>query len=111
VRLIALKRGRNGQSEPSLSVVAVRTRRVRLSSWSAGIFGSRAPLAILPAIWDEKYWTRKLKEAERELDAATRLTEVNAASARLMRIKAEMKALEAPKRRSSRGAPSAGASS
>lgn len=34
-----------------------------------------------------------LREAERELDAATTRTELNAAAKRLMRVKAELKAL------------------
>jgi hypothetical protein len=62
-------------------------------------------------MWDAKYWTEGLREAERELDAATRLTDVNAAAARLMRIKAELEALEPAKRHPTRGSRSAGASS
>jgi hypothetical protein len=53
---------------------------------------------------DRDYWTRELREAEAELDAATRRSDVNAAAKRLQRAKAELKALEAeaaerPKRR------------
>jgi hypothetical protein len=40
---------------------------------------------------DLTYWTRKLQEAERELDAATRRSDVNAAARRLMLAKAELK--------------------
>jgi hypothetical protein len=43
---------------------------------------------------DLAYWTRKLQEAERELDAAIRRTDVNAAARRLMRVKAELRAVE-----------------
>jgi multidrug efflux pump subunit AcrA (membrane-fusion protein) len=64
---------------------------------------------------DREYWTKQLREAEAELDAATRRSDVDAAAKRLQRAKAELKALEAgsakrPKR-SSRGSHSAGASS
>ena len=49
------------------------------------------------------YWTRKLQEAESDLDAATRLSDVNAAARRAMLAKAELKRLEqkAPTRRES----------
>jgi hypothetical protein len=65
---------------------------------------------------DREYWTKQLREAERELDAATRRSDVNAAAKRLQRAKAQLKRLEAeaaerPKRRPSRGSRSAGASS
>jgi hypothetical protein len=46
---------------------------------------------------DREYWTRKLQEAERELEAATTRSDVNAAAKRLQRAKAELKRLEAPK--------------
>jgi beta-glucosidase-like glycosyl hydrolase len=46
---------------------------------------------------DLTYWTTKLKEAERELDAATRRSDVNAAAKRVMRVKAELKAVKAEK--------------
>jgi hypothetical protein len=60
------------------------------------------------------YWTKALREAERELEAATTRTAVNTAAKKLQRAKAELKALEAekadrPKRKSSRGSRSAGA--
>jgi hypothetical protein len=38
---------------------------------------------------DLVYWTKKLQEAEAELDAATRRSDVNGAARRLIRIKAE----------------------
>jgi hypothetical protein len=64
---------------------------------------------------DLEYWTKQLREAERELDAATRRSDVNAAAKRLQRARAELKRLEAQaaerlKRRASRGSGSAGAS-
>jgi hypothetical protein len=43
---------------------------------------------------DLTYWSRRLQAAERELDAATKRSEVNLAARRYMRIKAELKALE-----------------
>jgi hypothetical protein len=43
---------------------------------------------------DLAYWTRKLQEAERELDAATKRADVNAAARQLMRVKAELRAIE-----------------
>jgi hypothetical protein len=45
-------------------------------------------------MWDARYWKEKLREAERELDAATRLADLNEAAKRYMRIKAELKRLE-----------------
>ena len=55
-----------------------------------------------------KFWQKALREAERELDAATTRTALDAAAKKLMRAKAELKHLEIeaaqrPKRRSSRG--------
>jgi hypothetical protein len=57
----------------------------------------------IPAMDDRAYWTRKLQEAEAELDAATTRTAINAAAKRLQRVKAELKRLEqkAPTRRGS----------
>jgi hypothetical protein len=40
---------------------------------------------------DLAYWTKRLQEAERELDAATRRSDVNAAAKRVMLAKAELK--------------------
>jgi hypothetical protein len=51
---------------------------------------------------DLAYWTQKLQEAERELEAATRRSDVNAAAKRVMLAKAELRRLEkAPTRRGS----------
>jgi hypothetical protein len=47
------------------------------------------------AAMDLKFWTQKLKEAERELDAAKRRTALDAAATKLMRAKAELKRLQA----------------
>src|SRR5687767_7074281 len=43
---------------------------------------------------DRQRWTKLLREAERELEAATKRTDVDAAAKRLMRAKSELKALE-----------------
>jgi Arc/MetJ family transcription regulator len=43
------------------------------------------------------YWTRKLQEAERELDAATKRADVNAAARRLMRVKGGGEAAWSPR--------------
>jgi hypothetical protein len=56
---------------------------------------------------DLHYWTNELRAAELELDAATRLSDVNLAAQRLQRAKAALRRLESetakrPKR-SSRG--------
>jgi hypothetical protein len=53
---------------------------------------------------DRQRLQRELEEAERELDAATRLSDVKAAAGRLQRAKAELALLDAesverPKRR------------
>jgi hypothetical protein len=65
---------------------------------------------------DITYWQTALREAEGQLDAARTRSELNAAAKKLQRAKAALKELEAetagkPKRRSSRGRASAGASS
>jgi hypothetical protein len=65
---------------------------------------------------DRAYWTKKLHEAEAELDEARTRAAVNDAASKLQRARAALKALEAEraeksKRRPSRGAGSAGASS
>jgi hypothetical protein len=54
-------------------------------------------------MWDTTFWTKKLKEAERELDAATQLVDINEAAKKLMRAKEALKRLEqqAPTRRGS----------
>jgi hypothetical protein len=54
----------------------------------------RPGLYLHPSINDLAYWTKRLQQAERELEAATRRSDVNAAASRLMRVKAELKALE-----------------
>jgi hypothetical protein len=54
---------------------------------------------------DRDYWTKKLQQAEAELDAATTLTAVKAAAKKLQRAKAELKELEAAKRPKRRRAP------
>jgi hypothetical protein len=61
-----------------------------------------------------QFWTRKLREAEAELDAAKTRTALDAAAKKLQRARAALKALEAekaerPKRRASRGSRPAGA--
>ena len=43
---------------------------------------------------EREYWTRALKDAEHELEAATRLADVNAAARKLMLAKTEMKRLK-----------------
>jgi hypothetical protein len=51
---------------------------------------------------DRAYWTKALREAERELEAATTRTAVNAAAKKLQRAKAELKQLkETPTERAS----------
>jgi hypothetical protein len=50
--------------------------------------------AYMPAM-DRDYWTKELREAEAELAAAKRRTELNAAAKRLQRAKTELKRLEA----------------
>jgi hypothetical protein len=64
---------------------------------------------------DREYWTKQLREAEAELEAATRRSDVNAAASKLQRAMAELKLLEAqetgrPKRRATRASGAAGAS-
>jgi hypothetical protein len=47
------------------------------------------------AAMDLKFWQKALREAERELDAATTRTALDAAARKLMRAKAELKRLQA----------------
>jgi hypothetical protein len=63
-----------------------------------------------------QFWTRKVREAEAELDAAITRTALEAAAKKLQRARAALKALNAekaekPNRRASRGGASEGASS
>jgi hypothetical protein len=63
---------------------------------------------------DREYWRRKLEDAERELDAAKGRTALNTAAKRMQQARAELRRLdeaEKPKRCSTRGRGSAGASS
>jgi hypothetical protein len=46
---------------------------------------------------DREYWTKKLREAEAELEAARKASEVKAPSAWLQRAKTELKALDQAK--------------
>ena len=82
--------------------------------WKSGSRqGVRAPPAIPPsqrlnqrhlrfasthayiAAMDLKFWQKAIREAERELDAATRRTALDAAAKKFMRAKAELKRLQA----------------
>jgi hypothetical protein len=62
---------------------------------------------------DLTYWTEQLRQAEAELEAARRRTEVDEAARKFQRAKAELKALKelakAPKRRTDRGSKSGNA--
>jgi hypothetical protein len=64
---------------------------------------------------DVQFWTRKVREAEADLDAAETRTALDTAAKKLQRARAALEALEAkaaerPKQRSSRGSGSADAS-
>jgi hypothetical protein len=60
---------------------------------------------------DREYWTKQLREAEAELEVATRRSDVNAAAKRVMLAKAELKRLQqGPTRRASGVAASAASS-
>jgi hypothetical protein len=50
--------------------------------------------AIFIAAMNLKFWQKALREAERELDAATTRTTLDAAAKKFMRAKAEMKRLQ-----------------
>jgi hypothetical protein len=60
---------------------------------------------------DQAYWTKKLQEAERELDAARTRTAVNAAAKKLHLAKAELKRLEQKPTRRGSGVAAAALSS
>ena len=53
------------------------------------------PTRAYIAAMDLKFWQKVLREAERELDAATTRTALDAAAKKLMRAKAELKRLQA----------------
>ena len=53
------------------------------------------------AAMDLKFWKKALREAERELDAATMRTALDAAAKKLMRAKAELKRPQAEGQRRS----------
>ena len=63
---------------------------------------------------DREYWTKALNEAERELEAATTRSSLDAATNKVMPAKQELKWLEptepSKRRRASRASGSAGAS-
>jgi hypothetical protein len=59
------------------------------------IFGSLSLICTIAGMDDREYWTKQLREAERELDAATRRSDVNAAAKRLQRAKGQLKRLDA----------------
>jgi len=63
---------------------------------STGLPGGGAASYIPPAMRmkNERELRAMLREAERELDAATRKSEVNAAAVKLMHAKTELKRLE-----------------
>jgi hypothetical protein len=76
-------------------------------------FVSRGLTCTIAAMDAREYWTRQLREAQAELVAARRRTELNAAAKRLTVARRELRLLEqAPKkaRRFNRGSRSAGAS-
>ena len=80
-----------------------RFRGLRVKSRAASVragpsLPSRHARPYLPAM-DVKYWTKALREAEAELEAARTRTAVNAAAKKLQRAKAELRALEATRRR------------
>jgi hypothetical protein len=73
------------------------------------------PIGTYKLGMDFKFWTKELREAERELDAATTRSALDAAAKKLQRATAELKRLEADsakgsKRRATLGSGSAGAS-
>jgi beta-glucosidase-like glycosyl hydrolase len=61
---------------------------------NGGIFGSRQDRAYVAGM-DLKLWQKALRDAERELEAATTRMTLDAAAKRLMRAKAELKRLQA----------------
>ena len=66
-------------------------------------------------VMDRDFWTKKLREAQAELDAARKRTEVIEAASKVMRAKEALKRLETeraePKRRTSRASGPAVSSS
>jgi hypothetical protein len=77
---------------------ARRTHLMRLRVVAIGARAASSRLAYygctFPGMDDRAYWQKKLREAEAELEAATRRSDVNAAAKRLQRAKTELKRLE-----------------
>src|ERR687891_960657 len=101
-----------------MSQTAVAARRSSIIQVRRGISPLNADRRLRRACrsTDRDYWTKALREAERELEAATTRSAVNTAAKKLPRAKAELKALEdvlaeRPKRESTRGRGTGGASS
>ena len=67
--------------------------------------------AYIPAMDDLAYWTKKLQEAERELEAARTRTAVNAAAKKLHLAKSELRRLEKALTRQASGVAAPAASS
>jgi hypothetical protein len=94
------------------SAIGNRTFKSRLNRDGLRFAPTRAYMLGM----DRIYWQRKLQEAEAELDAATRRSDVDAAARKLQYAKARLKALEAetvkpPKRPAINDSRSAAASS
>jgi hypothetical protein len=62
-----------------------------LNRWHLRFARARSYIAIMD---DRTYWTAQLREAEAELDAATRRADINAAAKKVMLAKAELKRLD-----------------
>jgi hypothetical protein len=67
---------------------------IPMSYWLSRRHLRFAPARAYIAAMDRKFWKKALREAERELDAATSRTTLNVAAKKLMRAKAELKRLE-----------------
>ena len=80
------------EDQPGVRVPVAEALIGRAAVTSGG--GSGSPLSGFPAM-DLKSWQKALREAERELDAATTRTALDTAAKKFMRAKAELKWLEA----------------
>jgi hypothetical protein len=80
----------------ALLLIVFNCSAVAATNWlrpiTAAGFVLRGPTCTIAAMDAREYWTRQLREAEAELEAATRRSDANAAANRLQLVKAELKA-------------------
>ena len=80
---------------PSQRSIAPSTPAIHTSYWLDRRHLQFASARAYIAAIDLKFWQKALREAEHELEPATTRTALDAAAKKLMRVKAELKRLQA----------------